>query len=142
LPSRRIEGARTSPWPPVLRWVEHFGLEGLERIVLRSRRLQRVVLGSHERALRTLLEGAPIRSAAVVGGGLFPRTALALRRIFPLARITVIDRSAESIHTARPLAPPGAHFARARFDPARHAGFDLVVIPLSFVGDREDLYRH
>src|SRR5205814_5424369 len=48
LPEQKQNGAATSRWPAVLRWLEHFNLDGLERLVLRSQRLQRFVLKKHE----------------------------------------------------------------------------------------------
>src|SRR5688572_19326468 len=74
-----------SAWPAVLRWLERPGggrwsaaaLEWLERVALRSPRLQRFLLDRHERAFRRLLSDAnphaPLR-VGIVGGGLFPRT--------------------------------------------------------------------
>ena len=69
----RCAGARSSRWPPVLRWLDAFSLESLERRVLRSPRLQRFVLSAHERAFRALLPRLPpIHRVTIVGGGLYP----------------------------------------------------------------------
>ena len=57
LPKRRPAEATGSRWPAVLRWLEHFNLDGMERLVLRSQPLQRFVLRKHERAFRALLPG-------------------------------------------------------------------------------------
>ena len=54
LPRYRAGDARASRWPAPLRWMERFGLEGLERLVLRSTALQRFVVGVHARAFRDL----------------------------------------------------------------------------------------
>ena len=71
LPSHPLAAARSSRWPPVLRWLDAFSLESLERRVLRSPRLQRFVLGAHERAFRAvLLPLPPIHRVTVVGGAL------------------------------------------------------------------------
>jgi hypothetical protein len=80
LPAAREPG-RASRWPPVLRWLDAFSLDGLERLVLRWPPLQPLVVRAHERAVRRLLP-APhdIRSALIVGGGLFPSTGTAARR--------------------------------------------------------------
>jgi hypothetical protein len=79
---------------------------------------------------------------AIVGGGLFPRTALVLRAFLPEARLTVIDRSAAHLEEARPWLEGGAvEWVHGAFDPGRHAGFDLVVVPLAYRGDRAVLYR-
>ena len=111
-------------------------------LVLRSPRLQRFLLDRHERAFAALLPRLPAaRRVAIVGGGLWPRTVLVLRRLLPAARLVVIDRSAENLATARPLLPADVEVINDFYDPVRMKDFDLVVIPLAFVGDREALYR-
>ena len=142
LPKREQADAPTSRWPAVLRWLDAFSLDGLERCVLRSASLQRFVVDRHERAFRRLLP--PLLSApriAIVGGGLFPRTLLALRRLVPDASFVVIDRSAENIAVAKAFAPPDVAFEHGSYDPARVKGFDIVVFPLAFAGDRSAIYR-
>src|SRR5262249_33950033 len=102
LPARISTDAPTSRWPAVVRWLDALSLEGLERWVLRSPRLQRFLLDRHERAFRRLLPLLPrANRVAIVGGGLFPRTLLILRRLLPDAEILVIDRSAANLETAR-----------------------------------------
>jgi hypothetical protein len=143
LPHRADPSARVSRWPAVLRWLNLFSLDSLERCVLRSAWLQRWLLACHGRAFRALLpETASIRCVAIVGGGLFPRTLLVLRELLPQARLTVLDADADNIETARALAPPDVEFVHAWYEPERVAGFDLVVFPLAFRGDRAALYRH
>ena len=48
---------------------------------------------------------------------------------------------AEHIEVARPFLGGEVGFVHGWYDPARHGGFDLVVIPLAYVGDRAALYR-
>jgi hypothetical protein len=142
LPRHAPLATRTSPWPAILRWLETPMLEILERWVLRSPRLQRFLLDRHERALAALLSGLPaVPRIGIIGGGLFPRTALLLRRLLPEARLTIIDRSTANLDAARPLLPEGIDIINDYYDPDRMNGFDLVVVPLSFLGDREALYR-
>ncbi|HKI38390.1 MAG TPA: fatty acid desaturase [Gemmataceae bacterium] len=142
LPGHAAPATRLSAWPAVLRWLETPWLELLERRVLRSPRLQRFLLDRHERAFAALLPHLPkVRSAAIVGGGLWPRTLLVLRRLLPDARLVVIDRSAENLAAARPFFPAGVEIINDFYDPVRMNDFDLVVIPLSLLGDREALYR-
>ncbi len=141
LPAAR-GAAPASRWPAVLRWLDALSLDGLERLVLRSPRLQRWVLARHERAFRRLLPHlAEARRVAIVGGGLFPRTLLVLRRLLPGATFLVIDRSAENLTTARPFAGEDVEFVHDCYRPELLAGCDLAVFPLAFVGDRAALYR-
>jgi hypothetical protein len=93
LPHHAAGAAPESRWPAVLRWLEWRPLDALERVVLASPMLQRFVVARHERAFaRVLGPDAQIRRATIVGGGLFPRTAIVLRRLFPDAELTVVDR--------------------------------------------------
>jgi hypothetical protein len=138
-------GGRVSRWPPVLRWLEWIDLESLERLVLRSAALQRFVLNRHERAFaRALTNVRDVRRVLVVGGGLFPRTALVLRRLLPDAALTIVDANVEHLRIARCLLRDhlgnvtlvhGVHGPRSAVDA------DLLVIPLGYRGDRQDLYR-
>jgi hypothetical protein len=82
-----------------------------------------------------------VSRVAIVGGGLWPRTALVLRRLLPGARLVVIDRSAENLAAARPFLPADVEVINDFYDPARMRDFDLVVVPLALLGDREALYR-
>src|SRR6185436_4138102 len=89
LPFEHARRARSSCWPPVLRWLDAPTLEFLERIALRSPWIQRYVLRAHERAFAALLPALPpISDITIVGGGLFPRTALILRKLRPEASLT------------------------------------------------------
>jgi len=184
LPTYHDSHARVSRWPAPIRWLESDGLILLERLALRSPTLQRFLLRAHEGAFRKLLtragglEGTAPR-IAIVGGGLFPRTALVLRRILPHARLTIIDANlahltaarewpigsdVEFIHerfprsnlsasegdSTRPLVAQAFGPANGRVESspeglcyvsiAMYASFDLVVLPLSFEGDRDALY--
>ncbi len=133
--------AEKSGWPAPMRWLEVFSLEGLERLMLRSGALRGFVVDRHRRAIAPLLaDMPPIRSAAIVGGGLYPRTALLLRELAPGARITIVDSSAANLAIARRLFGPGARYVHARYRRDEHRGFDLLVFPLAYDGDREAIY--
>ncbi len=135
--------ARSSRWPPVLRWLDVLTLERLERIALKSPRLQRYVLDSHERAFRALLPALPpVPHITIVGGGLFPRTALILRRLRPEAHLTIVDAQRDHLEVARPFLADGVEMREQFFDPRSDDAGDLVVIPLSFIGNRRDVYRN
>jgi hypothetical protein len=148
LPARRLERPPTSRWPAVLRWLDAFSLNGLERLVLRSPRLQAFVVEAHVRAFALLLaDPRAVRDVAIVGGGLFPRTVLVLRRLMPDARVVIIDEEREHLESARafltPLLTAGAsiEFRHETFVPDDQCdGVDLVVVPLAFRGDRRKLY--
>jgi len=142
LPAWSDAGSRASRWPPVLRWLDILSLESLERLVLRSESLQRFVLRSHERALRVLLPQLPeIDRITVVGGGLFPRTAIILKRLLPGAAITVVDVSAANLEVARQFLGDTVEYRCERYDPAVFDDADLVIIPLAFLGDRRRIYQ-
>jgi len=145
LPRHRDPAARRSRWPAPVRWLDAFGLEGLERLVLRSAALQRFVIATHSRAFAPLIAAAPapIRSIAIVGGGLFPRTAIVLRRLCPDARLTIIDANQIHLDGARALLDPaGIEFVHACHSPEHRDACDLLVIPLSYTGDRSAVYEH
>jgi fatty acid desaturase len=146
LPLRRRPGA-TSRWPAVLRWLELGSLDTLERLVVRSKRLQQFVLRNHERAFRKVLSPLPaVRKVGIIGGGLFPRTALVLQRVWPGTELAVLDANVENLQRARDFVQGGVEFthgfyaAGAREDWLR--GVELLVIPLAFAGDRAAIYRH
>ena len=149
LPDRRDATARESAWPAPLRWLDAgVTLEALERLVFQSRALRRFVLRTHERALRDLIVRLPrLRRIAIVGGGLFPRTAIVLRSLVPDAEITIIDANRANLDRAR-MWVSGVAFSHARYpvpevsDTSDTSDTDLVVIPLAFNGDRDAIYRN
>ncbi len=135
-------GGRASRWPPVLRWLDACSLDGLERLVLRSPLLQQFVLGAHERAFRRLLPLAgDIRSVTVVGGGLFPRTALVLRRLLPDATLVVLDANAAHLEAARTFLDDAVVLRHVLYRGAELDGVDLVVVPLAYLGNRRNIYE-
>ena len=139
---RKLRG-NASRWPAVLRWLETTNLELMERWVLRSKTLQRFVLKKHERAFRALLPKLPeVRRVGIVGGGLFPRTALILQRLLPLAQLTIIDASAENISVASRFVRSNVQFVHEFYDASNTEDLDLVVIPLAFIGDRATIYQY
>ncbi len=138
----RVEdGAASSPWPPLLRWLDCHPLEALECLVLRSPVLQRFVLARHREALRKLLPH--VECVTIVGGGLFPRTALVLRELLPGARLTLVDGSARNLEIARSFLGDAVDYRNEWVGHALPPGpTDLTVIPLCFTGNREEIYRH
>ena len=142
--------ARSSSWPPVLRWIDDaamFALGSLERLVVRSPVLQRFVLERHTRAFqRVLPRVGPVRRVTIVGGGLFPRTALIVRQLLPDATLTIVEADAANLAMARnhfpsALSSPSVSWHHARFDAGHRVDADLVVLPLAFRGDRAAVYR-
>jgi hypothetical protein len=140
------ESARSSAWPAPLRWMEAFNLEGLERLVVRSSVLQRFVLRTHTRAFREVCGALPhLERVGIVGGGLFPRTALILAKLLPAVRITIIDFNRANLDRARALLgvrldTGNIDFVNAFYAESASGTYDLVVIPLSFYGDRAAIY--
>jgi hypothetical protein len=154
LPMSADPHAQRSRWPPVLRWLSGINLEMLERVALRSALLQRYMLASHERAFRKLLANVPHASrVTIVGGGLFPRTALILRRLLPDAALSIVDAEPEHLEIASrffeqagpedPALPKhgGIELRHQFFDARSKEDADVVVVPLSFIGDRRALYE-
>lgn len=143
LPSQPLAEARSSRWPPVLRWLDGFSLETLERYVLRAPRLQGFVLAAHERAFRALLPKLPpIERVTIVGGGLYPRSTLVLRRLLPSATLTIVDAKPEHLQIASTFLHGDVALEHRLFDATAVEAADLVVIPLAFIGDRDRVYRH
>jgi len=142
LPQRVEPGAATSAWPAPLRWLDIPWLEALERVVLRSRWLQYFVLQSHRRAfLRLHPEFKTTRSVLIVGGGLYPRTALILRELLPEAHLTIMDANFENLEIAHALLGDVAEYRHGLWGNRESVDFDLAVLPLSFAGDRAAVYR-
>ena len=141
LPRLREAGAAGSPWPPLLRWLGVRPLEALERLVLRLPRLQRFVLRTHRRAFQALLpQLQAIQRVTIVGGGLFPRTALILRELVPAARLTIVDSDARNLETARKLLDGNVEYRNERYVPGESRDCDLTVIPLCLDGERAAIY--
>jgi threonine dehydrogenase-like Zn-dependent dehydrogenase len=128
----------------VLRWFDDVPvvLDLLERAVLRSRLLQQIVLRAHESAIARSLAGVPeFRRVVIIGGGLFPRTAIIMRRLWPHASITIVDRNAEHLKTAQALLGNSVVVIEHSCDASSQFDADLIVVPLAFVGDRDAFYE-
>jgi hypothetical protein len=142
LPQLAANGTRVSSWPAVLRWMEAISIESLERMVLHSIVLQGFLLKTHERALKKLLPRlSTVQTVTIVGGGLFPRTAILLRRLIPSCEITIVDANPENIERSRRFLDRDTRIVQRVFTPAEESDADLLVIPLAFVGDRRAIYR-
>lgn len=147
LPRHRASHSNPSRWPAALRWLELVNLCALERLVLRFELLQRFVLYRHESALRRLLvEVRHVSRVTIVGGGLFPRTALILRRLLPESRLILIDQSESNLAIARGFLSRETgeifqEFVNRRFEPDMPCDSELLVIPLAFEGERRALYE-
>jgi hypothetical protein len=143
LPKLREASAPHSAWPPVLRWLDSINLCALERAVLRFRLLQGFVLRRHESAFRRVLHRIhQVKSVGIVGGGLFPRTAIVLERLLPAATLVLVDQSADNLAIARRVLGHDIESLNQRFDALTPCDFDLIIIPLAFAGDRNAIYRH
>ncbi|MGH7470772.1 MAG: fatty acid desaturase [Longimicrobiales bacterium] len=142
LPASAQSATKQSRWPAALRWLEWFELEGLERMVLRVPLLQRFVLSRHLRAFRKVLATLPpVQRVVIIGGGLFPRTALVLQKLVPSAHVTIIDQSAENIRCARAFLNGHVHWVETQYLPRASVDVDLLIVPLAYVGDRGQFYR-
>ncbi|TAK18129.1 MAG: hypothetical protein EPO35_01600 [Acidobacteria bacterium] len=135
---------RHSAWPPVLRWLDEVpaALDLLERLVLRSAALQFLVLRSHQPAIaRSLVGLSNIKHVVIIGGGLFPRTTIIVRRLLPDAAITIVDRNPKHLESARRFVGGSIRFVEADYTVDHAVGADMVIVPLAFVGDRDVFYR-
>lgn len=142
--SASVGHTNASRWPPVFRWLDEVPavLDGLERLVLRSPRLQRAVLRAHERAIGSgLATTRRVERVTVIGGGLFPRTAIILQRLRPTAAITVIDRSPQHLAAARRWLGGAIDVIAAECRAGQRFDADVLIVPLAFIGDRDAFYR-
>lgn len=143
----RLPGAKpdpeASPWPAILRWLDVSLLERLEALALRSGRLQRFLVRTHERALLALVADlGGVETVRIVGGGMYPRSALILGRLLPDAKITILDASARHLDRARRYLDNEVCRIQGKFIPGERVSADLAVIPLSLRGDRRRVYEH
>jgi hypothetical protein len=156
---RQAADAR-SPFPPLLRWcasaralanrVQGAALDALERAALVVPGGRALLLATHRRAWRALLAELPAASvgrAVIVGGGLFPRTALLLAELLPAAELVLLDAAPAHLARARRELARRGRLERVSCMPVQHAPgaaapCDLLVIPLAYRGDRDALYRH
>jgi hypothetical protein len=139
LPRQRLRAARTSRLPPVLRGCGGVPslLGALERLVLRCAWLRAAVLASHRRAIGEVLATVPEPARVlVVGGGLFPRSAILLRERWPRAQIVVLDAERAHLELARPYLPQDVVLQHGTFHPGQRVEADLVVLPLALRGDK------
>jgi hypothetical protein len=145
--TREASESNVSRWPAVLRWLELAGLDGLEVLVCRLPFLQQFVLHVHERAFAKALSIIPRpRRVVIVGGGLFPRTALVLRSLVPEARLTLVDARADRLKRARVWLNNDVEcvnaFCTAANLPQLTSEADVVVVPLALRGRRTEFYCH
>jgi hypothetical protein len=160
LPARAASGDVVSGLPPLLRGLEElrplanraaaFVIDALERATLDVPPVRRFLLATHARAWTRLLARADttgIREVTIIGGGLFPRTALVLARLLPDARLTLVDAVPAHLDRARTFlaatnagATEAVRFVAGVFDPTAASPADLVVVPLAFRGDRARFY--
>ena len=145
-----------SPFPPVLRWMEHVDAGGqfwavplawLEQLALAVGPLQQWMVRRHVQAFSAVLATLPHppQHVLIVGGGLFPRTLLVLRQLLPDARLVIVDAAPEHLDCARNYLTdrglPVPELRCARFDVGAPTDADLVVLPLAFVGDIAGIAR-
>jgi hypothetical protein len=129
-------------------------IDALERATLGLPFVRHYLLATHARAWTRLLSrttgAGEIREVTIIGGGLFPRTALVLAQLLPRARLTLIDAVPAHLDRARAFLGPvlrdraeAVAFVAGVFDPAAlpARAADLIVVPLAFRGDRRRFYQ-
>jgi hypothetical protein len=72
----------------------------LEYMTLNLPIIRNWVLVVHHNAFKRLLKGKRFERILVVGGGIYPRTAIVLKRMCPYAQVTIQDMSRESLKVA------------------------------------------
>ena len=132
---------RTSRWPAVIRWLDYFNLNALERAVCRIRPLQAFTIRVHERAVRKLTGHilAPDR-VTIIGGGLFPRTALVVHLLWPKAKVTIIDSNEEHLRSCQRWLRGDEVLEHAHISTACLPQADLLFVPLAFDASKKPLY--
>jgi hypothetical protein len=136
------QNSRSSHWPAVLRWCGWFNLNGLEGLAARSPALQRWVVAAHHRAIRKLTADLPVpKRVAIIGGALFPRTALVVHALWPDAQVAIIDSNSEHLDTCRLWLRGDETLvcAHVRTDSLPEA--DITFVPLAFDQDKRPLYN-
>jgi len=129
-----------SRYPPLLRWFEFFSLNFLERLLLERPWLQRLVISLHKQAFQSILpKVGPVKKVAVVGGGLFPRSAIILKSLLPESKIVIIDKNAGNLEIALRFIS-GVELRNENFTLRNQSEFDLIVLPLAFEGERKKIY--
>ena len=138
-----LPGAATSPWPPILRWMDWFSLDSLERQVLRWPRVQSFLVRCHLRAMEKVAGHLPDHGRAlIVGGGIFPRTVRVLRAWRPGWEIRVLEKNQEHLQSARRLAEERVEYQHGSYQEGDAVEADFLIIPLAFCGDKRALYDH
>lgn len=141
LPSKRFSDSTQSEFPAILRWLEFFSLVGLEKFAMHFGLLKNWLVKVHKNAfLKLWPEEIPSTAKiGIVGGGLFPRTALAIKEICPEAKITVIEASRDHIDLAKSILGDSVHYQESwfSFEDQNQPYFDLLIIPLAFKGDQK-----
>jgi hypothetical protein len=88
----------------------------------------------------------PPESVMIVGGGLFPRTALVLQKLLPKTNMLIVDAVPAHIECAKQWLNGSADYKLAFYSLAcAHKMADranLIVFPLSFNGRRELIYSN
>lgn len=159
--SKRIINTRQnlySVYPPILAWVDSlhlvlnklqaYGLIQLENKIFHFPKFQNSVIASHKRAVSNLMNLYQVPAPSkicVIGGGGFPRTVILLLELYPLAKITVVDKCLINLNIAKKFLQTHNHsLARIQFCNGKSAStrlthFDLVSIPLGFKGRKSSL---
>jgi hypothetical protein len=136
------QNSKSSRWPAILRWCDWLNLNALECIAARSPMLQHWVVRTHERAVRKLTAGLPApKRVTIVGGALFPRTALVVHALWPAAEVTIIDSSSKHLDLCRAWlrGDETLSCAHVRADSIPEA--DIIFVPLAFDQDKQPLYK-
>ena len=126
---------------PYAGWIPSL-LCAFEKLSFGSPIVQRWLVNQHIMAFEKLrIQKLENPSICIVGGGLFPRTYLAMEKIFPVSNITIVDSSRENLLVAQKFNLKRTTLIQEAFSKEDHLNFRITIIPLAFVGNKAALYR-
>ena len=72
---------------------------------------------------------------------MYPRTALLLQKLLPYVEIRILDANRDHLDAAGQFLSGGVELVQGVYDRMQQSASDLLVIPLSFQGDRRMIYE-
>ena len=121
--------------------MDYFNLNGLERIVGHQPWTQEWLIRKHRLALEHLAKQIEIpRRVAIVGGGLFPRSALVVRLVWPEAEVAIFDADEKHLEHCRKWLHGNEELCHKRVTADDLPPADVVFVPLALHEPKEGFY--